>query len=758
MTETIASPTKTLGPDLLAGVVVFLVAIPLCLGIALASEAPLISGLVAGIIGGIVVGALSGSQTSVSGPAAGLAAVVVTQIAALGFEAFLLALVFAGVIQIALGLARAGFLASFVPSSVVKGLLAAIGLLLILKQIPHVLGHDTDELGEMSFQQHDHQNTFSELWATLGDLHPGAAAVGLISLLLLVVWGKLKILKNSIVPAPLIVVLLGVGLNYLFQQWGGPWGIGVNHLVQVPVAKSVEEFRGFLKTPDFSAWNNSAVYLAALTIAAVASLETLLNLQAVDKIDPQQRTSPPSRELVAQGVGNLFSGLIGGLPITSVIVRSSVNVNAGGKTKLVAVFHGLLLLVSVGFFALWLNMIPLACLAAILLATGVKLASPKLLKQMWGDGPYQFIPFAVTVLAIVFTDLLIGILIGLAVSISFILWNNARRPIYRVVEKHLGGDVIHIELANQVSFLNRSALAKTLDEVPRGGQVLIDAQSTDYIDPDILDLIRDFTHQTAMARGIRVSLVGFQDKYPLQDQTQYVDYSTRELQETLTPEQVVQILKDGNERFRTGRRLTRNINRVVQATAVGQHPLAVVLSCIDSRSPAEILFDLGVGDIFSIRVAGNVTSRKILGSMEYGTAVAGAKLILILGHTRCGAVTAAVNLSCSPQSAAEATGCQHLDHILQEIQLSLDPEACRGMDQLPDPQKEALVNDVARRNVNRVVQAVLQESQTIARLVREGKIGIIGAMYDVVTGNIEFLTATTFSLVEAGQSPPTPEA
>ena len=348
-----------------------------------------------------------------------------------------------------------------------------------------------------------------------------------------------------------------------------------------------------LQWPDFSQWSNLAVYRAGAVIAAVASLETLLNLEAVDKIDPKQRTSPPSQELLAQGIGNVVVGLVGGIPITSVIVRSSVNIDAGGQTKLAAIVHGALLLVSVAFLPQWLNLIPLSCLAAILLVTGIKLASPTMVRQLWQEGRYQFAPFAVTVVAIVLTDLLIGILIGLAVSIGFILNSNLRRPIRRFVEEHLGGDVLHIELANQVSFLNRAALLRVLDDVPRGGHVLLDAQNTDYIDPDIQDLLRDFTKQAAPARGVEVSLLGFRNKYQLLDQIQYVDYSTRDLQNALTPRQVLQILSEGNERFRTGRRLTRDLGRQVRATAGGQHPLAVVLSCIDSRTPTELVFDLG---------------------------------------------------------------------------------------------------------------------------------------------------------------------
>ena len=730
----------TLPRDLTAGLVVFLVAVPLCLGIALASGAPLLSGVLAGIVGGILVGMLSGSQTSVSGPAAGLTAVVAAQIVALGsFPSFLLAVVLAGLIQIGLGIVRAGFIAAFFPSSVIKGLLAAIGVILILKQIPHLFGHDLDPEGDMAFQQRDFENTFSELARMIVDIHLGVAVIGLVSMAVLVAWGKWEPLKKLPIPAPLIVVLLGVGLSLWFRQLGEDWVIGSSHLVQVPVADSLTGFLGFLQSPDISQWSNPAVYIAAVTIAVVASLETLLNLEAVDKIDPQQRTSPASRELLAQGIGNMTVGLIGGLPITSVIIRSSVNINAGSKTKLAAIIHGLFLLISVAFLPMWLNLIPLSCLAAILLVTGFKLASPALVKQMWNEGRYQFAPFVLTVFAIVMTDLLIGVLIGLAVSISFILHSNMRRPIRRVVEKHLGGDVLHIELPNQVSFLNRAALSKVLDEVPRGGDLLLDAQNTDYVDPDVLDLIRDFKEQSGPARGVEVSLLGFQSRYELDDQTQYVDYSTRELQAAVTPKQVLQILKDGHERFRTGRRLTRDLGRQVRATAEGQHPLAVVLSCIDSRTPAELVFDLGLGDIFSVRIAGDVTSRKILASAEYGCAVAGAKLVLVMGHTRCGAVAAAVNLIGDNRTSAEVTDCQHLDHIVRVIQQSADSVPCRGADRLPAAEKQSFVDAVARRNVSRVVEQMRTQSRTLDGLVRERRIAIVGAMYDVVTGEIEFL-------------------
>lgn len=736
--------------DLAAGLVVFLVALPLCLGIALASKAPalaenlnvpLFSGLLAGIVGGILVGLLSGSHTSVSGPAAGLTAVVAAQLVTLGsFEAFLLAVVVAGVIQIGMGLLKAGFLAAFFPTSVVKGLLAAIGVILILKQIPHVVGHDTDPEGDMAFQQPDQENTFSEFRALLDDFHLGAAAIGLSSILLLVLWDKIKVLKNTKIPGPVVVVAFGLIVGWLFSRQGGGWAIGASHLVQVPVAESFSDFLGFLRSPDFSQWANPAVYVAGFTLAIVASLETLLNLQAVDKLDPQQRHSPASRELLAQGVGNLTVGLIGGLPITSVVVRGSVNVMAGARTKISAIFHGVLLMVCVTLLPVYLNMIPLSCLAAILLVTGIKLASPALVKQMWNQGRYQFAPFIITLVAIVVTDLLIGVVIGLGVSLAFILNSNLRRPLRRVVERHIGGEVLRIELANQVSFLNRAVLEKNLRDVPRGGHVLIDASNTDYIDPDVLDLLRDFKEEVAPAHGVQVSLRGFRSKYQLEDEIQFVDYSTRDLQDEITPSQVLHLLLDGNERFRTGQRLSHDLDRKLNYTAKGQHPLAVVLSCIDSRAPVELIFDLGLGDVFSIRVAGNVTSRKVLGSMEYACAVAGARLVLVLGHTHCGAVTAAVDLSCSTATPEQATGCQHLGPIVQEITGAIDMNTCQRVQRYAPEAKSEFVDSVARSNVLRAVQQITEQSRTISTLVRTGRIAVVGAMYDVATGQVELVS------------------
>lgn len=733
------SAWNTLSKDLAGGLVVFLVALPLCLGIALASGAPMVAGIVSGVVGGLLVAWLSGSHTSVSGPAAGMVAVVLAQVAILGsYEAFLVAVILAGAIQILLGALRAGFIAAFFPSNVIKGLLAAIGVIVILKQIPHAVGHDADPEGDLGFFQADGRNTFSEIFSSLFNLEPGAMVIGLVSLAVLLAWDRSR-LRNSLIPAPLVVVVLGVLANVAMKATGSSWLIGSSHLVQVPTVASLGEFFKVLPSPDLKAFGNPAIIMAAVTIAAVASLETLLNLEAVDKLDPRKRVSPPNRELMAQGVGNMVSGFLGGLPITSVIVRSSVNINAGAATRLSAFFHGVLLLLLVLLAPVWLNQIPLASLAAVLIVTGLKLASPKLFRQMWSEGRTQFVPFIVTTVAIVFTDLLTGVLIGLATSLAFILHSNYRRPLLRFMEHHVSGDVLRIEFSNQVSFLNRAVLEQALDSVPVNGHVVLDARNTDYIDPDILDLIDDFRRLTAPARNLKVSLVGFKERYVMEDEIQYVDVSTREVQAQLTPESVLQFLKEGNERFVTGRRLTRDLARQVDATAAAQYPMAVVLSCIDSRSPVELIFDMGVGDAFVIRIAGNVAKEKVLGSMEFACAVAGARLVLVMGHTSCGAVKAAVDLFGTGNTASKATGCEHLDALVNEIQKSIVPGTKPHGDWVTSETKLMYVDDVAKRNVARTIAYIRSASRSLRELEAAGKIAILGSMYDIKTGRVTFL-------------------
>ncbi len=503
--------SKNLKKDLPAGLVVFLVALPLCLGIAMASGAPLFAGILTGIIGGIVVSSISGSQLSVSGPAAGLTVIVFSAIASLGsYQTFLLAVVLAGFIQIILGFLKAGIIANYFPSSVIEGMLAAIGIILILKQLPHAVGYDSDFEGDESFLQSDQSNTFSAIGDALNKFSYGAVIISLVSLLILIYWPKLK--KLSMIPAPVLVVGIGILFSALFQSTS--FALTPEQLVTIPVVNSFSEFTALFALPDFSQISNKAVWTVAFTIAIVASIETLLCIEAVDKIDPIKRVSPTNRELVAQGVGNITSGMLGGLPMTSVIVRSSVNVNSGGRTKMSAIFHGICLLMSILFIPLLLNMIPLACLAAILLVTGYKLARIDLFKKMWHHGRDQFIPFVVTIVAVVFTDLLKGVAIGMLVGIFYILRNNLRNPYFYKIEKNADKKIITIKLAQEVSFLNKAAIQKILMNIPKESDVIIDGTDARYIDKDVLEIIDNFKHN-AYTKATIVKLVNIKDQYEI---------------------------------------------------------------------------------------------------------------------------------------------------------------------------------------------------------------------------------------------------
>ncbi|MBL7883432.1 MAG: SulP family inorganic anion transporter [Bacteroidia bacterium] len=495
--------------DLPAGLVVFLVALPLCLGIALASGAPLFSGIISGIVGGTVVAFASGSPLSVSGPAAGLTVIVLNAIQQLGsYETFLLAVVLAGLIQIALGYLRAGIIGHYFPSSVIKGMLAAIGLILILKQIPHALGYDKDAEGDFNFIQMDGENSFSEIINSINFLHPGAVIIASISLFILIMWDKPFLKKYAFfkfVPGALVVVILGLALNQIFISTNSPFALSGDKLVMLPVASSATEFVNQFTLPNFSAFTNYNVYVVAITIAIVASLESLLSVEATDKLDPYKRNTPTNRELKAQGLGNAISGLIGGLPLTAVIVRSSANINSGGKTKLSAIIHGLFLLLSVIGLASVLNKIPLACLAAVLLVVGYKLAKVSLFKSMFKLGWDQFLPFVITIIAILFSDLLKGIAVGMAVSIFFILRNNYKSAYYFQKEKHSDGEKIVIQLAEDVTFINKGSIALTLGRLPEDSSVIIDGSKSNSIDIDVLELIHNFK-ETALLKNIQLEL------------------------------------------------------------------------------------------------------------------------------------------------------------------------------------------------------------------------------------------------------------
>ncbi|MDX2029530.1 MAG: SulP family inorganic anion transporter [Blastocatellia bacterium] len=513
--------------DVLAGLVVFLVALPLCLGIALASGAPLFAGIIAGIIGGIVVGILSNSELSVSGPAAGLTAIVLVAISTLGsFEAFLSAVMLAGVMQIALGFAKAGTISNYFPSNVIEGMLAAIGIIIILKQLPHAIGYDKDNEGDFFFiEKGTGHNTFSALIDAVNYTHIGAVLVTVVSLAILIAWANVAFLKNlKVVPGALVAVVVGVLMNEVFKSTGSSLMISQEHLVSLPVPASFSDFLGQFTRPDFSAMARPDVWIVAATIAAVASIETLLCIEAADKLDPLKRYANTNTELKAQGVGNLLSGLIGGLPMTSVIVRTSANVNAGAKTKISAISHGIFLLAAVVAIPGILNRIPLACLAAVLLMTGFKLAHPNVFKHMWHSGKYQFAPFVVTVAAVVFTDLLKGVAVGLAVSIFFILRANMKLAYFFKKEEHHTGETIHIDLAQEVSFLNKAAIKQTLAHLPENSSVVINATNSIYIDHDVIVLIKDFVSFGAMEKEISVSLVGFKGAYKIENTSHVSSY------------------------------------------------------------------------------------------------------------------------------------------------------------------------------------------------------------------------------------------
>jgi MFS superfamily sulfate permease-like transporter len=513
--------------DFASGLVVFLVALPLCLGIAMASGAPLFSGIIAGIVGGIVVGYLSTSHLSVSGPAAGLTAIVLTAISDLGaFNIFLVSVFIAGLIQLGLGFLKAGSISNYFPTNVIEGMLAGIGIIIILKQLPHAVGYDSNFEGDEAFLQSD-GNTFSYLANAVDSLQLGSIIITVISLAILIAWDKVHFLKKlRLIPGALIAVAVGVLLNETFIVTESTLAIANSHLVSLPVPSSVEDFSKIIVMPDFSAIGNSQVWITGITIAIVASIETLLCIEAADRMDAQKRYTNTNTELKAQGLGNIVSSLLGGLPMTSVVVRTSANNNAGAKSKMSAIFHGVLLLISVLTIPLVLNKIPLATLAAILLLVGYKLAKPSTFMHFWEKGKYQFVPFIATLLAVVFTDLLKGVALGIIISIIFVLKGNLKRAYNFRKEQYADGDVIHIDLAQEVSFLNKAAIKATLSEIPENSKVVINAEDTVYIAHDILELIREFKATRAVDENIKVKLKGFKKAYHLENSDEIPNHVT----------------------------------------------------------------------------------------------------------------------------------------------------------------------------------------------------------------------------------------
>ncbi len=713
--------------DLPASIVVFLVALPLCLGVALASGAPLLSGVISGVVGGIVVGYLSKSNISVSGPAAGLTAVVLSAITKLGsFEAFLLALVIAGIFQYIAGILRGGVIANYIPGNVIKGLLAAIGIILILKQIPHAFGYDGVPEEDFSFIQSDDENTFSELLNILNYFSYGAITVTTVSILIMIYWSKISIGWLKRIPVSLFVVIIGISLNTLFYHFIPFLYIhndgSSNHLVNIP---KINSFSSIITTPDFKSIGNYQVWIVAITIAAIASLESLLNLEAVENIDPKKRIASPNRELVAQGIGNICAGLIGGIPVTSVIVRGSVNIQAGAETKASTILHGFLLLASILFISPFLNLIPLSSLAAILILTGYKLAKISIFKEKYKKGMNQFVPFISTIIAILFTDLLIGVIIGLGISISFILVSNYKNSFKIKKEKVSVKETIKIELPNQVSFLNKASIKKALWKLPNNSNVILDARYCDYIDEDIIELIKTFKNTIAVENNIHLNIFGLEEAFQIEDQVQFVNVIDKEDQLKLSPEDVLEILKSGNQRFAEGNLIEKYYNQQINATSNNQNPIAVVISCIDSRTSPEIIFDLGLGDLISIRIAGNIINDEILGSVEFACQEIGPKLIVVLGHSNCGAVTYAI----------QSKGDGNVASITSKIEKAITQCNCNSLALKENPQ---LLNKVIKANTNNSIAEILTESPYLKSEIDSGKIKIVSAFYDTTNGLVFF--------------------
>ncbi|MDO9106383.1 MAG: carbonic anhydrase family protein [Methylovulum sp.] len=711
--------------DIPAGIAVFLVAVPLSLGIALASGAPLFSGLITGIIGGLIVAPLSGSALGVSGAAAGLSVMVLAAIQELGFTVFLLALVLAGIAQVIMGLLRAGVIAYYFPSSVINGMLSGIGIILFLKQIPHAVGYDRDYEGDITFFQADEYSSFTELLHMLNFVSPGAILIAVIALAILLLW-ELPTLKKYLlfqwVPSVLAAVVAGVLVNQLLQDYYPDWALANSHLVVIPILQNMGDLASQLHFPDFSALTNADVYLTALTLAVVASLETLLAVEAVDKLDAYRRVTPTNRELIAQGIGNISSGLLGGLPLTQVIVRSSFNIQAGAKTKAAAVVHGLLLLFTVIFIPGLLHRIPLASLAAILLVVAYRLARLQVLETMYRAGPYHFIPYCVTIIGLVFTDMLTGIIIGLVTALFSILLENYKSSFY-FREMHIGNKII-LRLAEHVSFLNKANIQQTFEQLPAQSEVVIDATRSKYIDYDVFEIIQNFKREAEL-KNIRLTienLRGYGTLAPVSNARS----QTYDSQQSLTPAKVLELLKEGNDHFVNNLKANRNLLEQINDTRQGQFPIAIILSCMDSRTSVELIFDQGLGDVFSVRVAGNIINDDILGSMEFACKLAGSKLIVVLGHTHCGAI----------KGACGQVQLDHLTGLLAKIKPAVDA-VC---DEQPGVAADhnAWVQQVADKNVQLAVGQIRRQSPLLDAMVENREIGIVGAMYDIETGKVRF--------------------
>ena len=583
---------KNIQCDIPAGIAIFFIAIPMSLGISLACGAPLYSGLIASILGGILVSPLSGSTLGISGAAAGLVVIMLGSIESLGFSAFLLTVFIAGICQIVMGITKMGSIAHYFPSAVIKGMLSGIGAIIFIKQIPHAVGYDSDYEGDLSFFQADNYSSFSELAHMLESFSPTATAIAVLSLIILIIWEQ-PTFKNThffqSLHGTLIVIIVGIIANECLLTYFPDIALKDAHLVSLPIPQTLTDLLDQMNTPDFSQLNNPVIYISAITLAFVASLETLLAVEAVDRLDVYKRVTPTNRELIVQGIANMMSGLLGGLPLTQVIIRSSISIQSGAKTQAAGFVSGVLLLIAVFLIPDWLNKIPLASLASILLVTSYKLMRPRIIMKMYDAGIYHFLPFCATILGLIFTDFLTGILIGFACALISVIVENYKSAMY-FRETHIGNKII-FRLSENVSFLNKANLKQTFDHLPKDSEVIIDATRSTYLDYDVFEVIRDFKKEAPL-KNIQVTLQNVRG-FGVLEPVQNVKAQTYESQQALTPTQVLTILKEGNAHFMNNLKVNRNLFEQINDTQDNQFPMAIILSCMDSRTSVELIFDQG---------------------------------------------------------------------------------------------------------------------------------------------------------------------
>lgn len=714
-----------LDKDIPAGIVVFLVALPLCLGIALASGAPLMSGLISGIIGGVIIGYLSKSGTSVSGPAASVAAVVLLAIEDLNsFQLFLGALVLAGFIQVILGIVKAGILADYMPTSIIKGLLAGIGVILILSQLPYTIGYEIDKSKLLNYSEDYLNNTYNLILNFFNAFTIGAVVISVLSLGILIYWDKTPLKNFKLIPPALVVVILGVLLNQLFKIFMPFFYLDGIHLVNIP---KVDSIRTFFTFPDFSGYSDPKVWTTAFTIAIIASISTLLNIEATDNIDKLNRRTPPNRELIAQGIGNTLSGLLGGIAITSVIVRSSVSIEAGAQTKLSTIIHGFLLLLSVLFLSSIINLIPLASLAAILLVVGYKLASISVFKSLYKRGWNQFLPFVLTVIFIVLTDVLTGVLIGSALSIFYLLRSNYYNPFYIENIKYVQDEVIKLELSNEVSFFNKASIKNTLWSVPDNSKLLIDASFTSYMDPDVVDIIKEFQTRALVDHNIEVNVIGMKDSYLLGEEIDFYKKTKSEIKAKTNPKEILAYLKEGSTTYASRNLMSRKMQSKDLIEHLNESPLAVVLTCVDLREPLNMMLNTAIGDLVSLRSAALIIEKQSILNLEISCRDQGAKLVLFYGNSHNTVVKKAIIEYLKNESS-------NLSILIED---ALKSETFSSRD-LQSESLDKLANDIVDFNIEKAKSDLIAKSPYFKEALKKGDIGIASAFFNRDDNSVVF--------------------